>query len=84
MSGRGGRGIGLGTRFLESDSETEESEEESEEEGEIPENCPTCNQPMNLSAEKAQFLAKLPDQCVPAALAGGCGLRKRVPGRECC
>lgn len=77
MSGRGRRGVGIS--FLEP---KKESEEETIEE-ETPENCPTCNQPMGLSAEKAQFQAKLSDQCDDCCC-GSCGARKRRPGQPCC
>tara|TARA_B100001287_G_C22163947_1_gene291486 strand:- start:154 stop:423 length:270 start_codon:yes stop_codon:yes gene_type:complete len=89
MSGRGGIGIGIIGSFNDHDTQNSETSEEDDpveqslDEAEENLSCPICYQPMNLSAEEAQYKAKLCDQC-DNCCCGACGQRKKFPGSECC
>ena len=97
MSGRGGRGIGIGSRVIydhmdddEDMSDFEDMDEDMDEDVDDDEDmddrslieCPTCKQQLNLSSEVAQFRAQLIDQCCDCCC-GSCGQRKK-PGIVCC
>ena len=98
MSGRGGRGIGIGFCVIDdadmsddvdmSDIDDNMSDIDDNMSDDVDMNdlslieCPTCRQPLNLTSEVAQFRAKLADQCCDCCC-GSCGQRKK-PGIVCC
>lgn len=97
MSGRGGLGIGIGSRVTYDDTDDEDMSDfddhddmDEDHDMDVDDDvydrslivCPTCKQPLNLSSEVAQFRAQLIDQCCDCCC-GSCGQRKE-PGVVCC
>lgn len=90
MSGRGGQGIGIGSRVIDYDDDDDADmsniDDNMSDDADMSDlsliECPTCKQPLNLTSEVAQFRAKLADQCCDCCC-GCCGQRKK-PGVVCC